>query len=291
MEKAIDAYQRALQIDTSYAFAWARLGSAYYNQATYGWVTPAVGMTKARQALDRALRIDPNLIWAHYTLSGIYMAVDWDWAGAQAEIDQIRSIASEDNFQLLYARGDIAAILGRQDEAIRLYRRVLNMDPLHTFGLASLAGLLFDSGRFEEAAATSRTLLEISPRYVHAHATLGLALIFLDQKEQGLASIEEESDENARLSSLTIAYWAMGRKTQSDAALKQLVAKYAEVNAYGIAEVYAYRGQVDAAFEWLDRAYQQRESGCANVKSDSFLKNLHRDPRYKAFLRKMKLPE
>jgi serine/threonine protein kinase/predicted Zn-dependent protease len=291
IEKAIDAYQRALQIDTSYAFAWARLGSAYFNQVTHGWVSPTVGMTKARKALDRALRIDQNLIWAHYTLSGIYMTVDRDWVAAQAEIDRIRIIASQDNFLFLSASGDIASIFGNLDEAIRLYRQVLNLNPLDTYSLATLAGLLFESGRFEEATATSRTLLDMSPRYVNAHATLGIALIFLDQKEQGLASIEEESDENARLSSLPIAYWSMGRKAESDAALKQLVDKYAEVDAYGIAEVYAYRGQVDAAFAWLDRAYQQRDCGCTYVKSDLFLKNLRPDPRYKAFLRKMKLPK
>src|SRR2546428_269161 len=80
-----------------------------------------------------------------------------------------------------------------------------------------------------------------------------------------------------------MAYHALGRKKESDAALKELVAKYHEGGAYQIAQVYAFRNQSDEAFDWLDRAYAQRDSGLVGTKVDPFLNSLHNDPRYAAF--------
>ena len=87
-----------------------------------------------------------------------------------------------------------------------------------------------------------------------------------------------------------IAYHALGREKESDAALSELIAKYHEGSAYQIAEVYAFRNQADEAFEWLDRAYAQRDSGLIGTKVDPLLKSLHNDPRYTALLKKLNFP-
>jgi len=89
---------------------------------------------------------------------------------------------------------------------------------------------------------------------------------------------------------LPLAYHALSRKVESDAALHELTQKFADDWAYQIAEVHAFRGEIDKAFEWLDRAYTQRDGGFSEMKGDPLLKNLERDPRYKALLRKLKLP-
>jgi hypothetical protein len=86
-----------------------------------------------------------------------------------------------------------------------------------------------------------------------------------------------------------IAYYARGRKQDSDAALRELIKKFPQ-NAYEIAEVYAFRNQSDAAFEWLDRSYVQRNAGLIETKVDPLLKSLHHDPRYAALLKKLNLP-
>jgi hypothetical protein len=98
-----------------------------------------------------------------------------------------------------------------------------------------------------------------------------------------------EPDEAWRLSVLPIVYWTMGRRAESDRTLHQLEQKYAPGSAYNIAEMYAYRGEVDAAFRWLHRAYRQRDPGMTMSKIDPLLRNLHGDPRYQAMLVKMKL--
>ena len=90
---------------------------------------------------------------------------------------------------------------------------------------------------------------------------------------------------------MPLAYYALGRREESDAALAALKDKYAGDFAYQIAEVHAYRGEVDLAFEWLERAYDQRDGGIAELKGDRLMRGLVGDPRYKAFLRKLKLPE
>jgi hypothetical protein len=87
-----------------------------------------------------------------------------------------------------------------------------------------------------------------------------------------------------------IAYYALGQKKELDAALSELVAKHHASGAYQIAEVYAFRNQSDEAFEWLDRAYAQRDSGLIGTKVDPLLKSLHKDLRYDAFLKKLNLP-
>ena len=92
-----------------------------------------------------------------------------------------------------------------------------------------------------------------------------------------------------KLATLPLVYWALGRRVESDVTLQQFESKYADVGAYNIAEIYAYRGQTDAAFSWLERAYRQRDSGMSAVRGDPLLQNLRKDPRFMAVLAKMKL--
>jgi hypothetical protein len=106
-----------------------------------------------------------------------------------------------------------------------------------------------------------------------------------------LQEIEQETDEIWRLSALPLAFHALGRRSESDAALAALKSKYAGEMAYQIAEVHAFRGEADLAFEWLERAYDQRDGGLTDIKGDRFVRGLAGDPRYKALLRKLKLPE
>jgi hypothetical protein len=103
--------------------------------------------------------------------------------------------------------------------------------------------------------------------------------------------MEQETDEIWRLAGLPLVYHALGRHRESDAALAALESKYAREAAYQIAEVHAFRGEADLAFQWLERAYDQRDGGLVDIKGEPLLRGLAGDPRYKAFLRKMKLPE
>ena len=105
-----------------------------------------------------------------------------------------------------------------------------------------------------------------------------------------MTEIEQEPSPLWRMYGLALAYHALGRKKEADAALAEFIAKYQADGAFQVAEIYAFRGEADRAFEWLERAYAQRDGGLTEIKGDFFLKSLERDPRYIAFLKKMRLP-
>ena len=101
----------------------------------------------------------------------------------------------------------------------------------------------------------------------------------------------KDSVEFWRLSGLSLAYYAVGQKERSDAVLNELIEKDAGMAAYQIAEVYAFRGEKEEAFNWLDRAYRQHDTGLITVNIDRLMANIKSDPRFSAMLRKLKLPE
>jgi serine/threonine-protein kinase len=119
---------------------------------------------------------------------------------------------------------------------------------------------------------------------------LGYALLLQGKADAALQELEQETDETWRLANLPLAFHALGRRGESDAALATLKSKHAGEMAYQIADVHAFRGEVDLAFEWLERAYAQRDSAVSYIKGDRLMRGLVGDPRYKAFLRRLKLP-
>ena len=132
--------------------------------------------------------------------------------------------------------------------------------------------------------------LELNPKAANAHITLGKILLAEGQPQQALAEMEQEPNEWGRFSGEVLAYRALGRQQDSDVALAQLVATHDNDAAYQIAETYAYRGESDKAFQWLERAYEQRDPGVPEIKIDPLLKSLRHDPRYTELLTKMRLP-
>jgi tetratricopeptide (TPR) repeat protein len=140
-------------------------------------------------------------------------------------------------------------------------------DPLDTYSISDLAYSLVSAGRLEEAVAVSRKLLQLNPSYAGSGFNLGLALLLMGRYPEALVAAQSESDEGYRLCILPIAYWAVGRRADSDETLLQLK-QWAAVDAYNIAEAHAWRGEADAAFEWLDRAYRQHDGGMSEMKID-----------------------
>ena len=146
------------------------------------------------------------------------------------------------------------------------------------------------AGRFEEAVPAWKKALELSPERPASRANLAVIVVLQGRPQEALAEIQKEADAVWRLQGLAIAHHALKDNKQADEALTELIARFKDVAAYQIAEVYAFRGQTDRAFEWLDRAYAQRDGGLTSVKADPLLKSLRGDPRYTAFLEKMRLP-
>jgi tetratricopeptide (TPR) repeat protein len=182
-----------------------------------------------------------------------------------------------------------ASCFGRFDEALRLDRQAIELDPLNAGSWGHLAETERYMGQLDQSAADSRKALEVDPDH---WSRIDLSLIYLLQgrPQDALPEIEHVHYATYRAYLYALTYYALGRKKESDAALSELMIKYNASNASEIAQVYAFRNQTDEAFEWLDRAYAQRDPSLMSTKIEPLLKSLHNDPRFAALLKKLNLP-
>jgi tetratricopeptide (TPR) repeat protein len=183
-----------------------------------------------------------------------------------------------------------AACFGRFDEALQLARRAVDLDPLNAGSWEALAEAELYMGQLDQSAADSKKALEVNPD--HWSNPINLSRIYLLQgRAQGaLPEIERVHYAPYRAHLYALTYYALGRKKESDAALRELMMKYHASNAFEIATIYAFRNQTDQAFEWLERAYAQRDPSRMFTKVEPLLNSWHNDPRYAAFLKKLNLP-
>ncbi len=287
-DKAIALFQEAIRLDPQYAQAWVELAEAQFAQLREAWtgVSEEAGYARVQASVEQALRLDPRLPQAHGILGHILMLRDYDWAGAQAEL-----ALDPESVSTQQQTSQITATFGQLEEAIAQLRRTLLRDPLSTETHWFLAVYLLHAGRAEEADAQLRKLLEIHPLAARTHYGLGLTLIARGRHAEALEAMERETDEGWHMCGLPLAYWAVGRRTEADSVLETLKTRYGQAGAYQIAEIYAYRGETNLAFEWLDRAYRQRDPGMSWVTTDPLFRGLRSDPRYRALLARLKLPQ
>ena len=287
-EMAGKYYERATQLDPSYALAWVGLSRVRKWQAMQGLIPSEEGNLLAREAVERALALNPNLAEVHIEMGRIKRQLDFDWAGGDASYQ--RAVELEPgNPEAVSAAASSAASLGRFDEALRLNRRAVDLDPLNAGSWETLAETEFFMGQLDEAVADVKKSLQLNPDVFLGPLMLGKIYVLQGRPQDALPEIERVRDESQRAFLFAIAYHSLGRKQESDAALSELTTKYQQ-NTYRIAEVYAFRNQSDEAFEWLDRAYGQRNAGLILAKVDPLLKSLRHDPRYAALLKKLNFP-
>jgi len=287
-EMAAKYYERAAQLDPSYALAWVGLSRVSNRLANVGLIPAEEGHRRAREAVERALALNPNLAEAYAQMGRIKQQVDFDWAGADASFQ--RAVALDPgNPEVVRTAASSAAIFGRFDEALQL-RRAVDLDPLNANSWESLAETEFWMGQLDKAAADSKKGLALSPDAFPGPIELSQIYVMQGRPQDALLEIELVRYDPFRAFLYAIAYHALGRKKESDAELSKLITQYHANMAYQIASVYAFRNQSDEAFEWLERAYAQRDSGLIGTKVEPALQNLHSDPRFTAFLKKLNLP-
>jgi TolB-like protein/Tfp pilus assembly protein PilF len=290
-DEAATLFQQALDRDATSADAAAALALTYERQGQWGFLAPAPAFEQARRSAATALKLEPKSALAHYVLGHIHVIYDWDWAAAEREFQQVATLAPGSG-DAPHAEAVLSLALGRWDDALRQIKAAIAQDPLHPGSFWVLAQIQMCRGHLPEAEAAMRRALEIRPTYAWAHYALGLVLLARGDRNAALVEMQQEmTDVGAQQQGVAIVYYALGRKADSDAALAEMLQKDAEGNAFGIAQVYSFRGQSDEAMHWLERAYAQKDAYLYSVKRDSLLKSLEADPRYKAFLRKMNLPE
>src|SRR5215470_794782 len=287
--KALAYTDQAIKLDEKYAPAWA-MRAAVQNALAEGGLTDVTeGFRKARDDAERAIALDPTLASAYLVLAKTQINCDWNWDAADTSLAKAAAL-EPGSVEVLRIRSYRYRILGNLEQAIKLYEQAVALDRLNANSYARLGYLLYAVGRYDEARATLQRALDLNPQASHVHLTLDKILLAQGMPQQALVEIEKEPNEWGKFTGLALAHHALGQERDSDTALAALIAKYRAYAAYQIAQVYAFRGESDKSFEWLELAYQQRDPGLPEIKSNPLFNNLRHDRRYAELLNKMHLP-
>jgi TolB-like protein/cytochrome c-type biogenesis protein CcmH/NrfG len=285
-EKAVDLLRQALALNPDSAVAWAELAQAYFRQADRGLRPLDEGYRLAREAANKALNIDPDSAPAYARLSWVAMFYDHDLAAAARYLERALRLQPS-NTSFIGVAAILARNLGRVDEAIALNEYLAAHDPVNPRGHGNLGNAYYSAGRLDEAIDSWRSALALSPGRIGAHGLIGAALLLQGEPEAALEAIEREPLEVFRLLGLVPVHHARGKRAESDAALNELIEKYERDSAYNIAHAVAYRGEVDRAFDWLNKAVEYSDPGLSNIVTEPLFVNLYSDPRWLSFLRKI----
>jgi len=286
LTKALSFADQAVKLDPNYAPAWAERARVLEAMARALVIDEADGFRRARASAEKSITLDPKLAAGYLALALVQINQDWDWKGASASLEKARQL-TPGSVNVLRIQGYLDRNMGRVDEAIALYRQAIALDPLNSDFHAILADQLYGLGRYEEAKAELTKAEELNPQHSSLHLIRSEILLMEGHPPEAVAEIERETSDWQKLTGEALAYSAAGRHQDSDMALRDLIAKHQNDCAYQIAEVYAYRGEVDQGFEWLDRAYKQRDPGVRELTNDPLMKSLLHDPRYAQLLRRM----
>jgi tetratricopeptide (TPR) repeat protein len=249
---------------------------------------------EAKQALQKALDLDPDLAVARSRMAGIQWQHDWDFSGA--ERSTARALAADPtNPSVMANSAAFYDVLGRSDEAIELLNRIIERDPINVTTYQNLCATYSNAGRFEEAAAAARRGLVLDPD----HPDLLYNLIFpltrlgrIDEaketKDRLMGLIGEDRELDTYFGEL-FAYYD-GERNRADELMADYEKEFCGLTPSTCAGLYARRGNSDAAFQWLEKAYALREPGLPFSKVDPDLRLLRNDPRWNPFWQKVGIP-
>jgi serine/threonine-protein kinase len=287
--KAIDYYEKAIQLDPRYALAYGRLSSAASSLAG-GYAVPTKereeAIAKARASAKRALELDPNLAEAHVAQSIILRTIDFDFGAAEVESRRAVQLAPQ-NAGTIASLAALLSALGTLDEAAALRQQTIALEPLKSSNHFNLAYVLTPLGRYDEAEAALRKVIELQPGAAQSYVQLAIIQILRGKPGAAVDLAKQETDPFWRTYALALAQFANGDRAEADAALKTLIDKYADAGASQIAIVYALRKEPDKMFEWLEHAWTTHDSGVTLMLTEPFLLAYKDDPRFIAFAQKI----
>lgn len=287
--RSVECFERAIALDPTFALAWAHLSGAFWTQAGHGWVPPAEGFERAREAANRVIELAPQLAEGHVCISRVLVAADRDWAGATSALERAIALAPDNPFALR-AWGRHLSFLGRGEESLQCLRKAVALDPMSAAGRTMLAGRYIFDGRFEEAAEELGVVEELNPGAGFKRFLLSTVRLQQGRPLEALTIANTEPDPTLRLTGVAMAEHSLGHADKSDAALRALVDEHRAGSAYQIAEVHAWRGETDACFEWLERAYAELDAGLSSMLMDPILARMRSDPRWPQVLEKAGFP-
>ena len=288
LNQAVLLFQQALVIDPNYAPAWAWLAYCHTRRVSQGLDTTGAGYEKVTSAAQRAIALDPNLPEPYVTLAVAHLQYDHNWAASSEALAQVAKL-DPNNALAHQVGGHLNAAVGRISDAVAHFRRAVDLDPLNLLHRKYLGRALHYAGRPTESLAALRHAMELNPQFPGLHYEQGRALLMLNEPEAARASFEDEPDPSWRSFGLPLGNLATHHDKEARAALAAIVAN-SPGSEFQVAETYAFFGDKDQAFYWLEQARTLHDPGIIYVRRDFLLAPLMSDPRYAALLKRLGMP-
>lgn len=283
--EALAAFKRALALDPGYAPAWTGVSAARYRRGVNGYEPVMDAIASAETAVQRSIELDPTMADAYAVLSAIRL-VHLDWGGAAQATDKALQL-DRGNAQALFIRAILIQITGSSADAMTAMQQALDRDPLNLLTRRYAARILYHLGSLAEAETMLRLILAANPSFSAAHYELGRVLLARGNVAAAITEFESESNPVWRINGLPLGYHAAGRTAEAKAALEDLL-RHSDGGEFQVAEAYAFLGDADRAFAWLDRAVKS-DPGIIWLRGDPLCVSLTHDPRYAALFKRIKL--
>jgi TolB-like protein/Flp pilus assembly protein TadD len=293
--KAIDFFDEATRIDPGYTQAYAKLAESFALFASDNIIPPHEAFPKAKLAAARALELDDSLAESHAAVGVIRLLYELDWVGAETEL--LRALELNPNYPTAHHFYSwYLCAIGKMEEAVEEFERAIALDPLSLFANGDYGVVLYLSHYHERAVEQLLKTLELDPDFHYAHWWLGLAYLETGDTGKALERLREavrlSPDHSKIVAALGYGYAVTGDREEARKTLERLeeMSRTQWVPPYDVAMVHAGLGDKDAAFEWLDRALEERDIWLGWVKAEAAFESLHTDPRFHDLLQRMNFP-
>jgi TolB-like protein len=286
LNKGIEYFQQAIELDPNYALAYAGLADAYaFLASSTGGLPPSEAYPKAKAAALKALEIDRSLCEARTSLGFFYLLYDWDLAGARREFKRALRLnptyaGAHDGY------GFYLKASGRHKEAIRECKIVEKLDPLSLFAHVSLGWAYYFAHQYKRAVEQGRKALEMEPQFAFAYRNIGLALVHQGAVEEAVTELERavkiSGGDPSNKAHLGYAYAMAGRLADAEQIIKELkrAARRKYVSSYFFAMIYLGLDVQDRMFEWLERAFEERSGFMPFLHVEPMFDHLREDARF-----------
>jgi serine/threonine-protein kinase len=294
LKKAADYFQQAIEIDNNYALAYSGLADSYNVLGSNGHIPTKEAMPKVKSAAAKAVALDNQLPQAHLSLGAFKYFYEWDLNGAEAEfkrateLDPGYAVPHQLYGYLLRSRGEF-------DAALAELRKAQELDPLSILINGDMGETLRFAGRTAEAIEANKKALEMDPNFADAHYTLALAYAQHGMHKEAVAAINraiELSNGNTHIkAALGLIYAMAGKKAEAYKVIDELLSQQRHVLPLDIAMIYAYLGENDKAFIWLEKAYDERAGWLIELKVEPAWGKIRSDSRFQDLMRRIGLPQ
>lgn len=289
--RTLNAYRRAVALDPGYVDAWLGLADVLGHMGLYADSAEEAlaGKREALEILDRIIQLAPGRADVYEMRADLRYAHWWNWQGSDRDFAEAARLGLRDDPGFMYRLSRLRAATGRMQDALALTQRAAQLDPTKSTGFTVRGYHLLSLGRYAEAQDVLEQAVRTEPLDEHAHYYLGLVELLQGRPKIAMEHFED-SAHVFRLTGAALAHYSMGDHAGSERELQLLGNRYGFITPYQMAEVYAWRGEPDKAFLWLQRSAQVRDASFMYLAFDPLLDSIRSDPRFAALMQQVGLP-